>query len=497
MIALAESISRQALIHLANQYESVADALMELVDNPFDYRYGRHLSVAITVDKRLDSIAVLDQGGEGMDGGGLCDWIQWGTGHAHLADDIGQYHVGGKLAAIYLAGSLEVWSRRAGSATTWRFVDSTWGTRTSLYAGSPDEIQPAELAGLDPDLGQLPARVGFTKILMTRLKPHRYESAILRGRLGNVYRALLRDGEATLSVDGETVMPVDIPLSSIYQPAEIPRIRVAPGAFIRGRLWVTDRERFNPGRGVGLKAGVRTVYNGRLITQGEEFGHYLAGRGSLQRLVGEIEIVGLRPNSTKTGWDTDSPEWQAISERMHAVMQPLVGFLNQLSESHPVSREQRKRVQKVRRDLESAFRNLAERLRGPESDARFPGGRLPPVPKGKLRLVGNGLSRGPVENRTAPPPNAVGRLLRRYQAEGFPRIEFDDLGANPRTQWRDDRAAIVINTAYPLYDELRETDGYLADCVVSHLVGAEGGETDERELRIDELLWEWHRVATA
>lgn len=123
MTTLRETIGREALLALASNYSSVSEALMELIDNPFDYRYGRHLRVEVTVDKRRDSIRVLDHGGEGMNAGGLSDWIAWGTGHEHNASDIGQYHVGGKLAAIYLAESVEIVCRRSGEREVWRFSD--------------------------------------------------------------------------------------------------------------------------------------------------------------------------------------------------------------------------------------------------------------------------------------------------------------------------------------------------------------------------------------
>ncbi len=68
--------------------------MMELIDNPIDYRRGRQLTIDVTVDKRAHRIEVLDYGGEGMDEAGLRDWIQWGTGHTHLDSDIGQWHDG-------------------------------------------------------------------------------------------------------------------------------------------------------------------------------------------------------------------------------------------------------------------------------------------------------------------------------------------------------------------------------------------------------------------
>ncbi len=42
-----ETISRQAILAFANTYSNMTDALMEIIDNPFDYRKGREIRVDI------------------------------------------------------------------------------------------------------------------------------------------------------------------------------------------------------------------------------------------------------------------------------------------------------------------------------------------------------------------------------------------------------------------------------------------------------------------
>ena len=51
MATISESIGREALLAFASQYSSMSEALMELIDNPFDYRRGRRLTVEVTIDK--------------------------------------------------------------------------------------------------------------------------------------------------------------------------------------------------------------------------------------------------------------------------------------------------------------------------------------------------------------------------------------------------------------------------------------------------------------
>lgn len=505
MTVLQETIGRQALIALSNQYGSVADALMELIDNPFDYRRGRHLTVEITIDKAHDSVIVFDHGGEGMGEDALRDWIAWGTGHTHSSQDIGQFHVGGKLAAIYLAESLEIISRRAGEGTVFRFHDPHWGSRTTLFSGQlerlslDDRLEAAIRRVLDADRQR-----GFTYVRLRKLKAHRYELGVLEAKLANTYRSLLLDRKCTLIINGVRVQELDIPYAPSYRDREIviPATKLGHGVTVKGRIWITDRDKFKVGRGIGLRAGVRTVFNGRLITDGEEFDHYLAGRGSLQRLVGEIELSHIRPNTTKDGWDTDSPEWRAVHNFMHGEMQPLVAFLNQLIEGKVVSRQQRKRAENVRRSVEETLRRLRATADSagslPGLDGVGQGGRASPQPRQPQPEPQSHREKGDVRERTPAPPDAIGKLLRRMSA-GVPPLEFDDLGRTSRTQLRetDSGPRIVVNTAHPLYERLGETEEFLAETMFLHLLLEDpevGMSPKELGDRLDQLLFVWSEV---
>lgn len=410
MTTLHETIGREALLALANQYSSISEALMELIDNPFDYRRGRELTVDVTIDKAGDAIRVLDHGGEGMNDYGLSDWIGWGVGHAHRDSDIGQYHVGGKLAAIYLAQSVEILCRRSGEDDVWRFRDEQWGSRSTFYQGEPERLAPGRHRG-DVDV---PEGVGFTCVTLRRLKNHRYEVPVLMSKLASTYRWLLDRGDCTIRINGEPVGALDIPVSTGSESIVVPKTRLDGGVTVHGRVWVTDRERLPERRGVSLKAGIRTVFNGRTVTEGEEFGHYLGGRGTLQRLFGEIAIERLKPNTTKTDWDRDSLAWGAIETFMHEQMSPLVAELNSLGDARPTPREQRKRANRVRRRLEDVFRQLEERALAAgdalDGDAEAPGGRERPALSDEPRPAANGrLERSEPRDRTPPPPDAVGR----------------------------------------------------------------------------------------
>jgi len=493
---LSESIGRQALIALSKQYASVADAVMELVDNPFDYRQGNHLTVEVTIDKARDLIRVLDFGGSGMNHQGLSEWIRWGEGAQHSYSDIGQYHVGGKLAAIYLAEEIHIICRRKGEGEVWEFRDPHWGSRTALLQnGDVREITFGEACRLVPDLRRITPGLGFVCVTLKKLKRHRSEPARLEAGLADTYRVLLREKGCTIRVNGKDVDPLAIPESSVFAPIEIAATKLPGGVTVRGRIWVMDSDRMPA---VRIPFGIRTIFNGRLITSKEEFGHNLGGRGPLQRLIGEIIIQHFNPNTTKTGWDKDSPQWLAIHEFMHKQMQPVVTFLNQLGESRRVPRAQKKRAERVRQLITAALRRLAAEgmaeFQGLRGQADAPGGRRSPSPvSGETPpKKSDGHERGEVKERTPPPEGAVGRLLRRYSS-GVPRIEFDALGKGLRSQWREsaEGRVIVVNTSFPMYERIGETDDYLLETALLQLLDQEEDPLSyaDARRRLDEIVW--------
>ena len=503
MVEITETIGRSAVLAAASNYQSVAEALMELVDNAFDKRYGRYLAIDIKVDKPHDYLESTDYGGEGMDAAGLQEWIRWGEGRKHSAGDIGQYRIGGKLAAVYLAESLQISCRKSGQSETWNFYDPHWGSRTSaLDASQITLITPSGIGWPD---GTLSDKDGFTRIILRGLKEHRYEVGILQQRLATTYKTLINRNACEIRIDGKSVQTWEIPWSSSVPVKEIPRTRVSSGVSIQGKIGAIDRDRLPQARGVRLPAGVRTEFNGRMITEGEEFGHTLSGKGNLQRTYGEIAISGdaLKPNQLKNGWPHDSQSWQAIENFVHQEMQSVVAILNRISESQPISRDERKRANSAGRRVASALHRLRvldnQRGRGPFGGAGptpGEGGRRPPSQRGGGAGTGGGEPSGPrrrkpVQNPTAPPEDAVGRLLRNVSK--MPRIDYDSLGyQTPRTQWReedDGTRAIVINKDYPLCQSLGGNEDYVFESVVAHLVYGEASSIQEANKMFDQLVW--------
>ena len=498
MTSIKETFGRAALIATATNYRSVAEALMELVDNPIDYRRGRRLKIDIDVDRSNDLVRVTDSGGEGMDDEGLRDWIRWGEGHEHAAPDIGLYHVGGKSAAIYLADDLEIVCRKADTKTTWRFRDPEWGSRTTPLEGSIESLRRAPLAVVK---NQLNVNQGFVQVTLRNLKSHRYEIGILKQRLADAYRGLILDDKCEIRVNGELVAPVEMPWSSSIPKVEFGPIQLASDLRVRGHVGAIDRDRLPSIRGFRFPHGIRTEYNGRKITDGEEFGHNLSGRGALMRLYGEVAISGgaLRPNQLKNGWPLDHDAWQEVSVEMYDQMASTVAKLYEIADAKPVSRQERKRANSARRRAEAALRRLEaiEKLSGSGTIPSIvrPAGRKTPTPNDDSGGNSTSPSRNPEASertpRTPPPRNPVGRLLRRVG--GMPQVRLDALGdKTPRTQWRDDDTdrIIVVNTDYPLYSSLGAMEEYIFESILLHVLDDDQNVSlsESREI-FDQLIW--------
>ena len=502
MTQISETIGRSAVLAAASNYQSVAEALMELVDNAFDKRRGRYLNIDIKVDKPKDYLEIVDYGGEGMNADSLQEWIRWGEGQQHGASDIGQYRIGGKLAAVYLAEELEIICRKSGEEEIWRFHDRHWGSRTAALDASP--ITQVGESSIRWSYDTPRTRDGFTRIVLKGLKEHRYEIGILQQRLATTYKSLIRGSVCRIRIDGKEVEAWEIPWSSSVEVREIEPARVSQGVSISGRVGAIDRDRLPQARGVRLAAGIRTEFNGRMITEGEEFGHTLSGKGNLQRTYGEIVISGdgLKPNQLKNGWPRDSRAWQAIHAYVHQEMQPVVAILNRISESQTVSRDERKRANNAGRRLADALKRLqvlnTNRNQNPLSAygvTHGEGGRRPPSPREKQNPIRKEQreprQRDPVQNPTEPPEDAAGRLIRNVNR--MPRVDYDQLGdQTPRTQWRDEddgTRTIVINKDYPLYQSLGTNEDYLFESLVSHLVLEEATSVDEASKMFDQLVW--------
>ena len=326
-----EKISRAAMLALSSNYKSTPEALMELIDNPIDYRGDRDLEVHVIMEPGNDRILVRDIGGEGMNEDTLREWLHWGGGQSHRPGDIGQFHVGGKLACIFLAESLQIFCRRAGENVVWHFDDPAWGTRTEIEPLRIVRRHVSEMSwvGRLPDDG-----IGFVQVTLEGLKRRRSPGEHLKVRIADSYPTLIESGKLKISVNDELVYPSPIPWLTEVKPLMIPRKEVYKDVTVWGKVGALDRQFLRTSTGDRkIQPGLRTNFNGRTITKGEEFGHNLSGRGSTRRLYGELSISGsgLLPTQQKSGWDKDSEEWRAIATYVRPFVNDIYRALNRLS----------------------------------------------------------------------------------------------------------------------------------------------------------------------
>ena len=459
-VPISEQIGRSALLHAATNYESISEALLELIDNPIDYRGRQALQIDIWIDKERDEIIILDRAGAGMGEAELQEWIHWGEGPEHAVSDIGQFRVGGKLAAIYLARDLEILCRLSGTKQIWQFHDPDWGVRTSRLQTTVRRVLPSAIEWRHR---VAPAGdEGFVRVTLRGLTSHRYDLEILESNIQDTYRQLIASHDVVIRLNGAEIGALEMPWSDDLDPVEFEHDDLGLGEIaIRGTVGAIDRDLLPRKRGVKAPAGMRTYFNGRRITQGEQFGHNLGGRGSLQRLYGElyVEGTGLLPNQLKNGWAKDSDGWRAVHDVMHGHMLPIVQRLNALARERPVDDQLLKRA---RRGLERA-----ERARG----------RL----EAKLKR----------ERGRNPDAHDAARHFVEHASGAFD-IEIRQLGQGPQTSWDEspDGMVIVINADHPQHQVLSQHEDYFFEMMLWHFLADAGdiGHIAVSDL-IDELIW--------
>lgn len=208
--------------------------------------------------------------------------------------------------------------------------------------------------------------MGYCKIEISKLCPRRQNVEKLREQLANTYRQLLSDGRATITLNYEPITPVTLPLYGEEHKSEEFRFDVPNAGRIKG--WVGRLKRDARGsRGPSIKGGMRILRQGRLIYEGEFFGH----RGpdykqSLNTLIGEVDLgsrVPVLPN--KTDFDRDSATWADIQKQMHGILKPHIDSLLKIKDEERVTKEERKKLSDARDTMIKAFEwlNKLEQLR--------------------------------------------------------------------------------------------------------------------------------------
>ena len=472
-VILREKLTRQLIRTVIANFKSLPDALLELVDNAFDefdgFHGGEHLDVTIKMTK--DSITIENVGGKGMGSEELADWLNWGA--PLKIDKIGEYGQGGKAAMGYLGRAWIVHTKRWDQPWEWEISEDNWDDVSSeekTYKAMP-MVSTKKLEGL-----------GYCKFEIKNLKKHRQDINRIKTVLSNIYRKYLEEGKSSITVNGEQVTQLRLPLYEGFKIQQF-KEKTSQGWWINGWIGRLNRDVRVRG-GPRITGGMRLLREDRLICDGEYFGHpnYLY-KASLGMLIGEVELPKVHVLPNKTGFDSDSPEWEDTQKIMYAILKPHIEALLKQSEDETVTRQEKKKVSEVRRMMIEALRLLSKDggLTGQFGDDT---GRKPPKPK----IEGEETTEEPssTENkakdkykpqkpRTPPPEDVVGILKRLSK---MPEWELKGLGPEIRSEWgeKDKRRCLLINTEYCLYKERAGGELYLAETAALQLARPEDDE---------------------
>ncbi|MFH1031231.1 MAG: hypothetical protein V1767_01470 [Chloroflexota bacterium] len=484
-VIIEEKLTRKILRSVMAQFSGLTEAILELVDNAFDefdgVHGGQHLDVNVTVTDTF--IRVENVGGKGMGVAGLKNWLSWGE--ANKENAIGEYGQGGKAAMGFLGSSWEVRTKRWDEKTSWEISDTQWddvSVERKVFKAVPVK---------DTNHND----IGYCKFEIRNLKKHRQDINRLKAVLSNVYRKQLEDGRATIKVNREEIKPLKLPLYDRFEPVQFRR-RTDIGFTISGWIGRLKRDT-RASSGLNIPGGMRLLRQGRLIRDGEYFGHHdFRYKASLGTLIGEVDMSKIPVLPNKTGFDVDSPNWSAAQHAMFQILKPHIEELLSQKEEDVVTREERKRVAQAREWMIRAF-TLMSKYSDMSSMLREGVGRKTPEARpGQLSLQMPSEPPTTVEKerqpRTTPPEGAIGRLRRLGK---MPDWDLRILEPQIRSDWEnteDGHRRLLINKKYWLYEKREGDELYIGETAAVELA-----MQTEDNLSSEEYLKEVNRIMLA
>jgi hypothetical protein len=468
-VTVRERIDPGITASLFSNYRSAADAVMELVDNALDSRIaGSRLTIELAVHPTW--IIVHCGGGSGMGPKELeKNYLRWGGSPKRGRNLLGQYGQGGKAAIGHLGAQFLVEASRPRDDIAWRFQDADYRDRSRLKTYVLERVAKRT----DRAHGYVRIRIdGVDK----RIDPRR-----ISARLSDTYRPLLESEAVIMTLNGNPLQP--LPVAALERRGF--RVRAA-GSIVSGWAGIVD-----PGqRATDFVPGIRCYKLGRLITQGETFGHpSVAQVPGMAQLIGEVDIPRVPLTMNKSDFDRDSPEWVAVESRLHAVLHPLATRLARRGQAPP--------PRSALRAAEQARLLLSQALRLADRPDLFPGvssgGRLKTerdtvtelLPFGTLALEKTEEARAPSKPQIKNPASSGS------QRRGFGAIKISALDPAVRSHLvvEDGTAYVVINSQYPLFVERGGDIWYQLETAIREICRAvEGVQVSEYERRINEVL---------
>ena len=434
---------------------------MELIDNALDSRLpGQAMKVEVAVHG--DAVTVMSEGGEGMGPKDLeRRYLRWGKSSKRGKELLGQYGQGGKAAIGHLGHSFSVESSRPGDAIGWRFTDPNYRDRSRLKTYELQEVSKR----VAEDLGYVRIRVDEVD--------KRVDLKRVGQRLADAFRLLLERGDLQIILNGSPLKPRSL--------GEIARkdFRVrAAATTVAGWVGTVDPAR----RTADFVPGVRCYRLGRLVKDGEFFGHPTpAQQPGMALLIGEVEIPRVPLTINKTDFDRDSAPWVDIEGRLHRLLKPIARQLSRQTESPPPPSAV-KVAQQVRRLLSQALR-WADR---PELFL----GTAPVRPQMSRPTNGDRTSQPHLAEEGQPPLSHPASNIP-SKRRGFGDIVIRPLGPAIRCQTviEDAVKLVVINSQHPLFRERKGDIWYQLETAASEICKSiEGVTVAEYERRVNEIV---------
>ena len=459
-VTVRERIDPAITASLFANYRSSADAVMELVDNAIDSRI-KNSPLEVLLHVQTLSLAIETRGGEGMGPVELeRNYLRWGASPKKHSRLLGQYGQGGKAAIGHLGSSFSVEASRPGDETAWRFVDPNYRDRARLKNYE-----------LKVTAKRVPTEQGYFRVRIDGLDK-RVDTRRLRLRLADTYRPLLVRGELKIAINGVRVTASQVS----FQDEHRFKVRAA-GTTLTGWYGTAEPE----ARGIDYVPGLRCYKLGRLICNGEFFGHPNAVQVSgMARLIGEIDLAPVPLTMNKSDFVRDGPEWISVEQRMHSVLAPIAKQLS-ADEQAPPPASAIKTAEQVRRLLGQALK-LAE-----QEDA-FPG-------LAAARAAGKAV-RSDTASGAAAHTDGVRAPARPPTENGPHRRGFGQVVVRPldpairsQTLLEHEITTIVINSRHPLFVKRGGDIWYQLETAAREVFKAlEGASVADYERRVNEVV---------
>ena len=264
-------------------------AVAELIDNSIDARLEGTETIDVTLDHRRGHIVVSDDGC-GMDSDGLGEALT--VAKETKSGRLGQFGLGLKSACSSLGKAFTLRTSTPGSSSvfTARYDEDRW-------------LNDADKNWTNFEIERDDKEEDWhgTKITISKIKVPLYPNQILnfRRRFGIRYGPYIERDQVRILVNSHPCKPAS---PKLVDGVKHPVVIETSGGMMAGWVGLLAR------RSIKGDYGIHLYRNGRLISAFDKFGIKIHPNAA--RVVGEMSLDHVPVNFHKTGFLTESPEYQ-------------------------------------------------------------------------------------------------------------------------------------------------------------------------------------------